>query len=156
MSTFLVLGIYLLILLSGDSEGAGWIRFFHGGSVENEGDNYGVNNFLGMMTWKLFFLNGDIEEEMMSPPWINFLRSVLHFVVVRSGHDEGIGRISFRLVFLILLWQKEGRHKKVLAIVRWTAVLRPYAECFACAVIHTKCHIGLDLRFGAIHNVGTI
>jgi hypothetical protein len=33
--------------------------------------------------------------------------------MVRSGHDEGLGRISFRSVFLILRWQKEeGRHQK--------------------------------------------
>jgi hypothetical protein len=42
----LVLRIYFL--LSGDGEEAGWIRFLHGGSVENEDDNYGVKNFLGM------------------------------------------------------------------------------------------------------------
>jgi hypothetical protein len=52
---------------------------------------------------------------MMSPPWNNFLRSLLHFVVVRSGHDEGPRRIIFRSVFLTLRWQKEeeeGRHQK--------------------------------------------
>jgi hypothetical protein len=51
---------------------------------------------------------------MMSLPWNNFLRSLLHFVVVRAGHDEGLGRTSFRLVFLTLQWQKEeeGIHKK--------------------------------------------
>ena len=35
--------------------------------------------------------------------------------MVRSGHDKGLGRISFRSVFLILQWQKEEeeeRHKK--------------------------------------------
>ena len=49
----------------------------------------------------------------MSPPWNNFLRSVLRFVVVRSGHDEGLGRINFRSGFLIIRWQKEeGRRKK--------------------------------------------
>jgi hypothetical protein len=52
--------------------------------------------------------------EMMSPPWNNFFRSLLHFVMVRSGHDEGLGRIIFRSVILILRWQKEeeGRHHK--------------------------------------------
>ena len=55
---------------------------------------------------------------MMSPSWKNFLRSFLRFAVVRSGHDEGLGRIIFISVFLILRWQKEeeeeeeGRHKK--------------------------------------------
>jgi hypothetical protein len=49
----------------------------------------------------------------MSLPWNNFFRSLLRFVVVRSGHDEGLGIISFISVFLILRWQKEeGRHQK--------------------------------------------
>ncbi|KAG2564701.1 hypothetical protein PVAP13_7NG085700 [Panicum virgatum] len=50
---------------------------------------------------------------MMSPSWNNFLRSLLRFVVVRSDHNEGLGRIC-RSVFLFLQWQKEedGRHKK--------------------------------------------
>jgi len=84
------------------------------GSVEDEGDNYGVNNFLGMTTCIFFFPNDDIKEVMMSPLWNNFLRSLLRFVVVRSSHDEGLGRISFRSVFAILRWQKEeeGRHQK--------------------------------------------
>jgi hypothetical protein len=36
------------------------------------------------------------------------------FVVVRSDYNEGLGKISFRSVFLILRWQKEeeGRHEK--------------------------------------------
>jgi hypothetical protein len=50
----------------------------------------------------------------------------------------------------------EKRHKKVLVVVHWASIFRPYAKCFACAVIHTKRHTGLDLRFRAIHNVGTI
>jgi hypothetical protein len=49
---------------------------------------------------------------MVSPPWNNFLQSLLRFIVVRSSHDEGLGTISFRLVFLILRWQKEGRYQK--------------------------------------------
>jgi hypothetical protein len=50
----------------------------------------------------------------MSPLWNNFLRSLLHFIVVRSDHNERLRRISFRSIFLILRWQKEeqGRHKK--------------------------------------------
>ncbi|KAG2634636.1 hypothetical protein PVAP13_2NG173506 [Panicum virgatum] len=49
----------------------------------------------------------------MPPSWNNFLRSFLRFVVVRSDHNEGLGRIC-RSVFLFLRWQKEedGRHKK--------------------------------------------
>ncbi|KAG2585277.1 hypothetical protein PVAP13_6KG209012 [Panicum virgatum] len=50
---------------------------------------------------------------MMPPSWNNFLGSLLRFVVVRSNHNEGLGRIC-RSVFLFLRWQKEedGRHKK--------------------------------------------
>ena len=65
MSSFFVLGIYLLLLLPGDGEGIGWIRFLHGGFVEDEGDN-SVSNFLGLITWRLGFPDGDIKVEMMS------------------------------------------------------------------------------------------
>ena len=103
MPSFLVLGIYLL---PGDGEGVWWICFLHGSSVEDEGD-IGVSNFLSLMTWRLGFPDGDIKAEMVLPPWNNFLRSLLYFIVVRSDHDEGLGRISSRSVFLVLRWQKE-------------------------------------------------
>jgi hypothetical protein len=66
-----------------------------------------------MTTWSLLFPDGDIKTEMVSPSWNNFLWSLLHFIVVRSGHNEGLGRIILRSVFLILRWQKEeqGRHQ---------------------------------------------
>ena len=110
---FLGFGIHLLLHLSGDGERAGWNRFLRGGSVEDEGDNYGIS-ILTNMTWRLLFSDSDIKAEMVSPPWNNFVRSLLCFVVVRSRHDEWLGRISFRSVFLILRWQKEeeGRHQK--------------------------------------------
>jgi hypothetical protein len=119
MPSFLVLEIYLLIL-SGNGERAGWNHFLHGGSVGDEGDNYGVSILSGMTTWSFFlFPNSDIKAEMVSPLWNNFLRSLLRFIVVRFGHDEGPGRISFRSVFLsfksvflILRWQREGRYQK--------------------------------------------
>jgi hypothetical protein len=66
MASFFVLEIYLL-LLSGDDERAGWNRFLHGDSVEDEDDNYGIN-ILTSMTWRLLFSNGDIKVEMVSPP----------------------------------------------------------------------------------------
>ena len=111
MSSFLALGIYLL--LSGDGEGQDRIVFLHNNSVEHKDDNYGVSNFIGVVTCGPFFPDGDIKAEMMSPAWNNFLLSLLRFVVVRSSHDKGLGRISFGLVFLILRWQKEeGRHQK--------------------------------------------
>ena len=59
--------IYLL-LLSGDSEGAEWNRFLYDGFIEDEGDNYTVNNFTGMTIWRLLFPGGGIKAEMMSPP----------------------------------------------------------------------------------------
>jgi len=78
-------------------------------------NNYGVGVLIGLTTWRLLFPGGDIEVEMVSLLWSNFLRSLLHFIVVISGHDEGLGRINFRSVFLILWWHKEeeeGRHQK--------------------------------------------
>jgi len=96
------------------------------GSVEDEGD-ISVSNFNGLTTWRLGFLDGDIKAEMVSSSWNNFHRFLLRFVVVRSNHDEGLVRINmslkpingselgrFRLVFLILRWQKEEeeRHEK--------------------------------------------
>ena len=86
MLSFLVLGIYLL-LLSGEGKRARWNHFLYDGSVEDVGSNYGASNFIGMTSWILFFLDDDIKMEIMLPPWNNFLRSLLRFVVVRSGHD---------------------------------------------------------------------
>ena len=111
---FLCFEIYLLSLLSGNSERTGWNCFLHSGSVKDEYDNYGISILTGMMTWSLLFPDSDMKAEMVSSPWNNFLRSLLRFIVVRSDHDEGLGRINFRSVFLILRWQKEdeGRHQK--------------------------------------------
>jgi len=50
MSSFLVLGIYFLLLLSGDDERAGWNRFLQSGFVEDQGDNYGVSILIGLTT----------------------------------------------------------------------------------------------------------
>jgi hypothetical protein len=114
MSSFLVLEIYFL-LLSYDGEGAEWNHFLHDGSVEDGDDDYGVTILTGMTIWGLLFPDGDIKAEMVSTPWNNFLRSLLRFImVIRSGHDKGLRRISFRSVFFILLWQKEEkeRHQK--------------------------------------------
>jgi hypothetical protein len=72
MPSFLVLGIYLL-LLSGDGERVRWNHFLHSGSVKDEDDNYGVSILTGTMTWRLLFLDGDVKAEMMSPSWNNFL-----------------------------------------------------------------------------------
>jgi hypothetical protein len=42
--------------------------FSPGGTIEDEGDNYGVNNFISATTWRLLFSNGNIKAEMMLPP----------------------------------------------------------------------------------------
>ena len=169
MSSSLVLGIHLLLLLllSGDGERAGWNHFLHGGSIENEGDNYGVS-VLTSMTWRLLFPDDDIKAKMVSPLWNNFIRSLLHFIMVRSGHDEGLGRINFRSVFLILWWQKkeEGRHQKEEVsqlhlyeywpsfVGRLFSGLLP-SVCL-CGHPYRKASYGFGLRSGAIHSMGII
>ena len=80
MPNFLVLEFYLLLLLSGDGEGEWWNRLLHGDSVEDVDDNFGISIFIDMTTWRLLFPDGGIKAEMMSPPWNNFLRSLLCFV----------------------------------------------------------------------------
>jgi hypothetical protein len=90
MKFFLVLGICLLLLLSCKGEDVGWIWFLHADFDEDEGDNYGVSNFLGMLTWRIRFSDGDVKAEIMLPSWNNFFRSLLHFIVVRSVHDEEV------------------------------------------------------------------
>jgi hypothetical protein len=66
MPSFLVLRIYLLLLLSGNGERAGWKCFLHGSSVEDEEDNYGISILTGM-TWRLLFPDSDIKAEMVPP-----------------------------------------------------------------------------------------
>ena len=63
MPIFLVLKFYLLLLLSGDGEGEWWNRFLHGGSVKDEGDNFGVSIFIDTTTWRLLFPDGGIKAE---------------------------------------------------------------------------------------------
>ena len=67
MLSFLVLGIYFLLLFD-DGERAGWNRFLHASSVEDEGDNFSVSIFIDMATWRFLFPDGGIKAEMMSPP----------------------------------------------------------------------------------------
>jgi hypothetical protein len=60
------LGICLLLLF-GDGKEVGWIWFLQGDSDEDEGNNYGVNNFFGMKTWTIRFPDDNIKAEMMLP-----------------------------------------------------------------------------------------
>jgi hypothetical protein len=123
----------------------GWNCFLHAGSIEDEGDNYDVSILTGLM--RLLFPDSDIKAEMVSPPWNNFLESLLRFIVVRSGHNKGLGRISFTSVFLIFRWQiEEGRHQKEkVSQLRlhkcWPSFVghlsQAFCRVFACAVIHT-------------------
>jgi hypothetical protein len=40
--------------------------FFHGGSIEDAGNNYGVGFLTGLTTWRLLFSGSDIKVEMVS------------------------------------------------------------------------------------------
>ena len=41
----------------------GWICFLHGVSIEDEGDNYDINNFLRMTHGDLFFPNRTLRKD---------------------------------------------------------------------------------------------
>jgi hypothetical protein len=79
------------------------------------------------------------------------------FVVVRSDHNEGLGKISFRSVFLFFGGRKkkeDTRKKKFLPFACRNVGRRSLGICsqafyrtFACAVIYTNHHTGLELRF---------
>jgi hypothetical protein len=92
----------LLLLLSGDGEGEWWNRLLYSGSIEDESDNFGISILIDMTISRLLFPDGGIKAEMKLSPWNNFLRSLLRFIVVKSGHDEGLGRIIFKSAFLTL------------------------------------------------------
>jgi hypothetical protein len=94
--------IYFLLLFFGDSEMVGWNRFLYGGSFEDVGNNYNVDILTDLTTWILLFSDDDIKTEIVSSSWNNFLRSILCFIVLRSSHDEKLGRISVRSFFLNL------------------------------------------------------
>jgi hypothetical protein len=68
MLSFLVLGIYFLLLLSGDGVRARWNCFLHGSSVEDAGNNYYVSILTGLMVRRLLFPDSDIKVEMVSLP----------------------------------------------------------------------------------------
>jgi hypothetical protein len=88
--------------------------------------------------------------------------------VVRSGHNEELGRIVFRSVFSFFGGRKknkENTRKKRFLNSAYINVDRrslgicsqAFCQVFVCAIIHiAKCRIGLVLRSGAIHSVGTI
>jgi hypothetical protein len=42
--------------------------FLYGGSIEDTGNNYGINILTGLTAWRLLFPDGDIKAEMVSPP----------------------------------------------------------------------------------------
>ena len=67
MPSFVVLATYFL-LFSNDGEMVVQNRFLHGGSVEDAGNNYGVDILTDLMTWRFLFSDDDIKMEMLSPP----------------------------------------------------------------------------------------
>jgi hypothetical protein len=50
-------------------------------------------------------------QRILQPYLHNMCTSLLRFVVVRSGYDEGLGRIIFRSIFLTLRWQKKEERR---------------------------------------------
>ncbi|KAG2585283.1 hypothetical protein PVAP13_6KG265624, partial [Panicum virgatum] len=83
---------------------------------------------------------------MMPPSWNNFLRSLLRFVVVRSNHNEGLGRIC-RSVFLFLRWQKEedGRHKKEVSPLRLQECWPPFVGLLFSSLLPGVCLCALSV-----------
>ncbi|RCV45773.1 hypothetical protein SETIT_9G480000v2 [Setaria italica] len=49
---------------------------------------------------------------MMLPSWNNFLQPLLHFVVVRSNHDERLVRIILPIELMLISLEEEERRKK--------------------------------------------
>nr|AWA45070.1 hypothetical protein SO33D14_000009 [Saccharum officinarum] len=117
MLSLLVLGIYLL--LSGDGERAEWNHFLHGGSVKDEGDNYGVS-ILTSITWRLLFPNGDIKGEMIKkkkevsqlrlhecwPSFVGYVFSGLLPIVCLCGHPYC--KASYKFGFKIWSYSQRG------------------------------------------------
>jgi hypothetical protein len=129
MPSFLVLGIWFLLLLSDNGQEEEWFWSLHSSFDEDDDDDGDDgNNFLRMTTSRIRFPTSDIKVRMMLLSWNKYLWSLLHFVVVRSDHNEGLVRINLplkliligfelgrlRSVFLHLRWYKEeeGKHKK--------------------------------------------
>jgi hypothetical protein len=57
MPSILVLGIYFF--LTGDGERIGWNRFLYGGSIEDEGNNYGISILTGLIIFRWRHQGGD-------------------------------------------------------------------------------------------------
>jgi hypothetical protein len=95
---------------------------------------------------------------MVWPLWNNFLRSLLRFIVVRSGHDEELGRYVSDQSSSFFGGRKkkkeDTRKKKFINSVYMNVGRRSLDICsqafgrvFACAVIHTaKRRTGWVLR----------
>jgi hypothetical protein len=98
----LALWIWFLLFLSDNDKEKVWILSLHSGFDEDDDDNDKVNNFLFMMTWRTMFSGHHFTVGMMLPSWNGFLRSLLHLVVVRSGHDEGLVRIDLPLKAILI------------------------------------------------------
>jgi hypothetical protein len=78
----------------------------------------------------------------MSPPWNNFVRALLRFAMVRSGHGKRTRENHFQISLLHSSVAERRRRRKtperrsssippieMLAVVRWVLVLRPFVKC---------------------------
>jgi hypothetical protein len=108
--------IWFLPFLSDNSNGEGWIWSLHSGFDED--DDSDVNNFLCMMTWRIRVLNEDIKVGMILPSWKFFLQFLVHFVVVRSDHNEWLVRINLSLK-PILIGFELGRLRLIFLLLGW-------------------------------------
>ena len=80
------------------------------------------------------FLDSDIKAEMVLLSWDNFLRSLLHFIMVRSDNNELLKRISLPHSSLAKRrktperWRFSTLPAWMLIIICWTSILRPFVE----------------------------
>jgi hypothetical protein len=103
MLHFAVCEICFLLIFFGNGGEIGWLGFLHGRSNEGGGGIYDINNFLGTATWRFRFPDGDIEAKMVPSSMNNFLLPLLHFVMVRSNHNERLVRISLSPELMLML-----------------------------------------------------
>jgi hypothetical protein len=136
MPTFLVLKIHLLLF--SDGEGTGGIVFSTASLLKMRAATAMLATSPAWQHKDLFsgwrHQEGDDVTTMN-----NFLWCLLRFVVVRSGHDKGLGRIIFRSVFLNLRWHIKRKTQErrsfltllagMLALLHCAFVLSPIAEC---------------------------
>jgi hypothetical protein len=91
----------------------------HDGSDEGDGGSTSSTTFLEQRHGSLSFPNGDIEAEMLSLSWNNFLHPLLCFAVVRSNHSERLVIISPPPAELMLISHGSDRLRFVSLLHQW-------------------------------------